>query len=405
MNRRNFLKILSQSAASVALAPSVAQALCPPARLQVDGIGNPAAAAETCVPGIKTAIDWSPGHYIATQGGSSSVGIADIDEIADYVNNRPYLRGIVIRPMWPSLEGATLGSYNYTLIDHALNALADDKRLYLQYQMSKFNSPAGTSSDLAKVVPAYMLSSKYYGGAYASARGGGGFDLDPKIWKTPVMDRLTAMISNHGNRYGKNPKFAGIVISELTWGLTDGEADFSAQEWKDCLLNRYLPRSRAAFPTKNIIVYMSYIQGGSGFSQTEKFTMTRDKCRELFCHIGGPDVLPCEGGSLGLKVARGEDTVTNPPIKLNASSSVTANKIGIHCSLQYPDLMGTGTAQQCSATTTQEYLNWMHNTQHANVIFWTYYPTAKHFSAAMNLISAKPNAYHNAIYPSEFPKG
>lgn len=136
--------------------------------------------------------DWHPGHYIAAPANTDP---ADVSTVCGFVNARSYLRGVVLRPYWRSLETAR-GVYDFSLVDQAITALGSGKHVWLQLQTAAFNNPgAGPST----ILPDYLVTGEFDGGAYDD-----GNDVKTKVWNAAVMDRKIALMQALAAKYDAN---------------------------------------------------------------------------------------------------------------------------------------------------------------------------------------------------------
>lgn len=339
-----------------------------------------------------SAIDWNPGHYIQAFNDSTWPATTDVDNVIAYVNARSYLKGIVIRRYWSALE-STPGNYTFDIVDHAINALNSDKRVWLQLQLVRFNT---SSSDGSQIIPAYLTSPTYSGGVFADEKSPGLYDLNTKVWLPSVMGRYVALITELGQRYNATTKFAGFVNSEMTFGsnLDNPAANFDGATHIDLITDSLIPGIRAAMPAKCFMFYMNFLSDGNDVP--DKFERVRDAIRAYDGIISGPDTDPAIGGKRGMQYARG----------VQGSPAVDCRGlIGIGCGCQFPDLGSTSSLQTGNSPgwTGQQYIEWMYGTQQITHGVWAYYPNSGKLQGALSYIQANPSLAYVSTYPSEYP--
>lgn len=318
------------------------------------------------------AIDWHPGHYLSS---SISVDNAEIDTLVAYVNARGYLRGVNIRILWPALE-PTKDNYSFSQIDRALNGLDSGKYLWVQLQTALF----GSGHTLSDVVPAYLQTAAYDGGAYDAGTSG----IRTKLWVPAVMDRKIALIQALAARYNSSAQFEGIVTCESAQALSndEGGSGYSPDAFLT-QLERLFPAARAAFTRKNLMFFCNYISG-TGLSADERFGRLLDAGLASDCIASGPDTRYLEGGTTGAQYQRGE-----------LGSTDYRGRMGIGTCEQFPGMADT-------AATAAGVVQWCFTTQRANYAFWTHLPSSLNFDPIMAYLAANPNTFVSAC-PSEFP--
>jgi hypothetical protein len=164
--------------------------------------------ADAAVEGIK----WHPGHYytILSHGKDKSYYMS---QVYKELERTPTLRGIQVRYRWDELEKSA-GVYNFASIDKHLAELTKrQRRLVIQVVTKSFNPEN-------PLVPAYMQTAAYEGGAFLHSEYGSktpkGKNI--KLWNAQVRDRLIALFRALGERYNDHPNFEGIGLIETALG-------------------------------------------------------------------------------------------------------------------------------------------------------------------------------------------
>lgn len=353
------LAALALSAAALADVPAPPSQLCIDNRCSTTPPTEPAGGA----------LDWHPGHYIAAAMGTDS---RDVTTVVNFVNQRSYLRGVVLRIFWADLESSQ-GNYTFGLIDQALNELNKDKYVWVHIQGVDFGGDAVPSN----VCPQYLLSSAYGGGCIQT-----GDRAIALVWNPAVMDRKIALVQALANRYNNTAQFEGIVISETATGLTNNEAgtDYNPADFAEQLI-RLMPVSRAAFSKKQLLLYINFISGTSGGNY---FQAILDAARKADYVVGGPD-------SLYLNESGGREYIDG-----TRGTTDYRGKIGIQVGDQSSGLSN-------SSYVVSDLIKWGIE-QKANYFFWQYLPNARNFDPILNHVASNPSSSYVAAYPSEFPE-
>lgn len=333
------------------------------------------------------ALEWSPGHALATSGSIGWPSPNEINNVANAVNSRSYINALVIRPTWKDVE-TSQGQYNWSVIDHALSVLGSSKKLWVQFMFARFNT--GTS-DGSVVAPAYLLTPTYQGGVFADLKDSGLYDINLKMWLPSVMGRYVAMLAALGARYASEPRLAGLINSEMAFGnnLDDPNATFDGATAVNLITDTLIPALRSAMPSKCFQMYTNFISDGNDVP--DKYERVQAAVRAHDGILSGPDTDPAIGGKKGLQYARGV---------LGSPAVDHRGLIGMGCGCQSRDI---GTNDDYSETWTgQQYVEWMYDVQQATHIVWTYIPAGPKFQQAMAYLAANPSKYRSA-YPSEYP--
>ncbi len=238
-----------------------------------------------------------PGHYAWIHCGYDWRVQATLTCLLDFIDsiassNR--VTGVLIRQNWASLEGATAGDYQtgMGIMDQILaRAALRGKRVILAVHPIVFGGYS--PSNLGAIFPQYIVdntSGQY--GLTAFNIPGGQTGITSRIWQAPSTDRLIAMATAYGARYGNttgnNAYFemwepgseSAINVTIGTDGYTT--AALIAQT------KRLYAGARTAWPTKGIRWHANYLGNSNGSDMANVMA----DCATLGCVIGGPDVLP-----------------------------------------------------------------------------------------------------------------
>ena len=131
-----------------------------------------------------------------------------------FINARSYLRGIIIRPYWKSLE-IDRGTYNFSLIDQAIKELNSGKYVWVQLQTAIFNNAAADANSL---LPNYLTTAEFDGGAYDD-----GTHVKTKVWNAAVIGRKIELMKALAAKYNNAEKFEGVLTGETAMSLTTNE--------------------------------------------------------------------------------------------------------------------------------------------------------------------------------------
>lgn len=175
-----------------------------------------------------TARKFFPGHYVLLQKGdqSSTTTIASrFTEIASETN----IRGVIPRIDWNLIEGATQGSYTWTLLDFIRDqAVAAGKKWMVLVIDRQFNS--GTDPNSAPV-PFYVKNLDLFGvGGTLNGVTVNDHGALARIWRQDVMDRQIALFNAIFARYDSDDSFQGAMGEEssIPFNSTTPPTDWSA---------------------------------------------------------------------------------------------------------------------------------------------------------------------------------
>ena len=318
-------------------------------------------------------LDFHPGHYITTGIQADAAGV---DAVVNFVNARPYLKGIVIRYVWADMETAQ-GVYDFSLVTRALNNLNAGKYVWVHFQSVLF----GGTHPPSAVVPSYLLTSFYDDGCVQIS----GDRTIAKTWNTNVATRKIALVQALAAAFNHVAEFEGVILSETATGLAAGEYGYDAGDF--CTqLARIANESRTHMTAKQLCMYVNFISGGPSKSD---WTTLLSGCRDADCVMGGPD-------SLYRNISTGRSRING----LTGSYGVNLRgRVGIQVGDQRSGLTDTACVvadlfAQCFSSAS--------NSFKGNYGFWSYLPSARNFTPIMNYIEANEPACIEA-YPSEYP--
>lgn len=338
-----------------------------------DGLLTASATCAVVVAFTASNLDFHPGHYITTGIQADAAGV---DAVVNFVNARPYLKGIVIRYVWADMETAR-GVYDFSLVTRALNNLNAGKYVWVHFQSVLF----GGTHPPSAVVPSYLLTSFYDDGCVQIS----GDRTIAKTWNTNVATRKIALVQALAASFNHVAGFEGVILSETATGLTAGEYGYDAGDL--CTqLARIATESRTHMTAKQLCMYVNFISGGP--SEADWTTLLAG-CRDADCVMGGPD-------SLYRNISTGRSRING----LTGSYGVNLRgRIGIQVGDQSSGLTDTACVvadlfAQCFSSSASSFKG--------NYGFWSYLPSARNFTPIMNYIETNEPACIEA-YPSEYP--
>jgi hypothetical protein len=140
---------------------------------------------------------WHPGHYIYHKTGD-----LDPQVVKDYYKDPRYdaTAGIYTQVYWKSLE-AQKDVYTLDFIQQYLDALPDDKQLFIVFMDRDYRATSCGSSRLPGWVDGVMIE-----GCVA------------KYWEQETMDEEVELLSVIAEEFDDHPQFEGVLLQETSFG-------------------------------------------------------------------------------------------------------------------------------------------------------------------------------------------
>ncbi len=207
---------------------------------------------------------WHPGHYAFVQN-------SPLAEESIY----PHFRGIQKMYSWRSLEPER-DHYDFSAIRSDLDFLArHDRRLIIQIQTKTFGQGQNDT-------PGYISGPDYGGGVYQTRWG----SWNPILWNDRVNERLTALYTQLGRQFDREPFLEAVVIPEsattfdpaaqAALGYTPEKYTRSIQDGMRAL--------KDAFPHTVVLQYVNM--------PPESIQPLANFARSQGVGFGGPDIYP-----------------------------------------------------------------------------------------------------------------
>lgn len=294
------------------------------ADVRVARLASPKATSNQTGPGNPAAVKWFPGHYMTLAANQPREGWKAI------ACQRKFAGGQRIYT-WRQLEPAK-GTYDLSAIEADLAYLhQQDQRLILEVWDNSFDGKMVP-------VPDYLLGAAYKGGIAHPA--GHRSVTRTKRWVPAVMDRYLALVQALGNRFDKDPDFAGFIHTETAMeSKGSGFEDYDGAEF-DAQMRRLVADSRKAFPGTPVILFGNYYsyKGPEGLEALARFALGNG------VGWGGPDLRP------------GKETWGDKIIRSNAG------QMALGLSAQYESYNGKWTVPQLLNSATKDLK--------LNFVFW-----------------------------------
>ena len=190
----------------------------------------------------------------------------------------PGVRGFWFPINWRSVEIRD-GVYNWSLID-------DNVKVARDYGLKVIIGVSDRSFDGTNILPEYFPSQYVI-----TFSGGGSTGIVAKRWDPYVYKRMIRLFKDIAKRYGSNPAFAGIAMSETALGQLNG-GDYTLSAYREALI-QIVTQSQTALKTKKFLFYLNFLLGGdrSDMNKDARVSLLRDVPHRSLL-VGAPDITP-----------------------------------------------------------------------------------------------------------------
>ena len=280
-----------------------------------------------------TNIEFSPGVYIITGANDSASTI--INTFDQRVRDNPYVKGIVVKQKWgyatgnqPAME-TSQGVYDFTLLQSVLDHVGQYPGKYVVFWPSyKLFTAAG--SETPAIVPAYLRTAAYNGGAYTNTSG----TSTARIWRQDVCDQWCRVLEDWGTEFGDNPVLNSIHSSETAPGSgATGQSDFpSGNGYADRII-QIVQTMAESFP-------LAAASSTPNFTVDIDYVMDNTQISPWYAGIGCPDSIPFKSSLVPIHDAIRNRTgvvITGPHIEFGNTGQAIQYPTNYPLYSQYPN--------------------------------------------------------------------
>ena len=321
------------------------------------------------------------GHYVAFEEPyfRTETALANKDfnpacSAPSYTAPKPGVKGVQMRWNWITLEPSP-NTYNFTDIIAKLD-LAQSKGLKL------IVLPIDRTFNATNPVPTDLQAS------YSYFHAGNGWQATR--WLAPLRTRWQAMHTAMAAAIGSHPALAGIGVQETSTGLSAAQQvtySYTAASYRDSLISNLL-HIGAAFPTKKVFFYQNFLTGGNPMLDTVVTSVLGTNVV-----MGGPDILPLEGGLLSNVYPR--YNTFNGQIQMFCAAQFDSYRHGLN------GVTATaGGASQAPYHTTDQIFLFARDNLHVSYCMWNWVKNpnpsdSRTFAEAVSTIATYPSNWGN----------
>jgi len=282
---------------------------------------------------------FSPGHW---------VGGGNANQVQFAIDNSNSFVGVLIMLRWNTIEDATPGVYDWSVIEAAIAKLKPKGlKLAVFLQDKTFTNPA------VRPTPSYMIGNPKYekdGWVSCFVEDRGFYGSHTAIWDPDVNERWIALFKAASEKFSNEPTVEMLLTSETAFypDCLKSHPEYTPQKLEQAL---YHYTEEITWELRNSHILFNKGMNWSNFAKDTVAGLC-ERCRERGGAVGGPDIKAD-------KTLTSETQCFQP---MNNGVDV-ANELAIAVQVQPENFSNHGTLQEVWDKATGPKVN-------ANIVFW-----------------------------------